>query len=153
MHSATHSHTYKDRLSATASKLAHQREAALTSSVRGVPVEINRGHPRAALPLAALLASSFQTPTETVLGPHVDEEELWPNSSRETRHKEGTYLAVVHLPHNASKDREHTYTVSRTPACATRPKAIRNTLLWEYITHSITYGHTAQHRSNMLEYS
>lgn len=72
---------------------------------------------------------------------------------RETRQKECTYLAVVHLPHNTSKDREHTYTQCRMPACATPTKAIRNMTLWEYIAHSITHGHMVQRSSNMLEYS
>lgn len=65
---------------------------------------------------------SLQTPLETVSGPHVYEEECGrAPPGRETRQKQGTYLTVVHLPHNASKDRQHTtHSVLKACLCSTR---------------------------------
>lgn len=95
-----------------------------------VPIEINRGHSHTplfyqpSLPLPPNTQwDSFRAPcgwrrtvTKLLRGGKLD-------------NKEGTYLAVVHLPHDTSKDREHTYTVCRMPASARRQKAIRNMAL------------------------
>lgn len=66
-------------------------------------IEINRGHsPSLSLDLSLSLPlspphPSLQTPTETVPGPQVDEEELWPNSSRE-----GDSTKRRHLPRSGT---------------------------------------------------
>lgn len=70
------------------------------------------------------------------------------SGKEDSREKKGTYLTVVLLPHNSSKDRQHRYTVCTCvcPHVQHKPK-----LLWEYITHSIKHGTMVQDRSNMLE--
>ena len=104
-HTNTHTHTQR-RI------ICNRIKTCLTTFVPRAPSKINRGHfgtPRS--PLGPPHPPSLQTPTETVSGPHVDEEELRPNSSGRKEKKRLHQLAAVHLPHNTSKGREHTYAV------------------------------------------
>lgn len=141
--SAVHFYIYTGCLSTTGSKLPWQ--LLLESHT-----EINRGHfPQ---PFSNLL---LQTPTKTV------SVAMWMKHNcvqtppgrmtKKKKKKESTYLAVVHLPHTTTKDREHTYTAFSMLGCATRPEAIRNMPLWEYITHCTIHGHMVLRRSNTQE--
>ena len=83
------------------------------------PIEIEVILPLS-LSLSRLLTPPSKPPQSQFQGP------MWMKKScdqtppgRQTRQKEGTYLEVVHLPRNTSKDKEHTYTVCWMLVCAT----------------------------------
>lgn len=117
---------HKDRLSTTTSKLAHQCEAALTISVRGPPWKTNRGHSL----LSTLLTPPSKHPWRQFQGPMCMKKNCGQAPpGRETRHKRGTYLTVVHLPHNTSKDRQHTaHSVLKACLCNTRKSLKKHAL-------------------------
>lgn len=86
--------------------------------MRGPPWKTNRGHSL----LSTLLTPPSKHPWRQFQGPMRMKKNCGQAPpGRETRHKRGTYLTVVHLPHNTSKDRQHTaHSVLKACLCNTR---------------------------------